>query len=547
MGSRANYPPGTPIARPEKTFYLGGFCLDLRALCRLWLASTLAEIAMKGSTAFRWAGALAAGLLLVGFLVQLPQIKAPLLEGAAGKQAHTAMIARNLYTGVAVFSRPIVDDMGNPGYFVKEIPLIPQSAAWVHETTGLSIDASGRLLGLLGWLAACLVFFVALTRAVAMEKALLALFWAIFSPLAFAYAPAFQNDTAAIAFSLSTWAILLAWRKDPRFSMALLAGIFTALSLLLKPHTVFWLAPAAAVLVFGGTDRPPWRKWLPLALAGIIGGLAASTWYLHAAAIHRAFPTPGATVAEGWIEPALLFTGYFWDELGRQIIMMVFTPIGAGLAIVGLSRTSRRHLGEWSLLAWGAGVVLQDLVFATRFIDELSHGTEYYQLALVPVAGLLISDGILQLRDRATRFGPVVVGFALLALGTSTPLLAREARTPPPHYKTVIEDCARVRDLTHKTDPFLVFADRSGTILYYCERRGTTFTLAKKASTVLPGAPPTAGRSDIDRAVRAARFAYFPFPDQVEDPAFFKTFEERWQELDMSPSAARLFQQGGTR
>jgi hypothetical protein len=502
---------------------------------------------MRGSRATRWVPAFAAVLLLAGVLVQVPQLGAPLLEGAAGKQAHTAMIARNLSTGRAVFSRPIVDDIGNPGYFIKEIPLIPQAAAWLSETTDLPIDASGRLLGLLAWLVASLVFFIGLARAVPIEKALLGLFWTIFAPLAFAYAPAFQNDTTAIAFSLSAWAMLLAWREEPRFSTALLAGLFTALSLLLKPHTVFWLAPAAAVLVFGGANRPPWRRWVPLALAGIAGGLLASTWYFHAASIHRAFPTPGATVAQGWVEPALLFTSYFWGELGRQIVMMVFTPIGVGLALVGLSRSTRRHLTEWSLIAWGAGVLVQDLVFATRFTDDLSHGTEYYQLALVPVAGLLISDGILQLRDRAGRFAPLVVGIALLALSTSSFLLAREARTAPPQYKTLLEDCARVRSLTAKTDPFLVFADRSGTILYYCERRGTTFTLGTATAQVRPGEPPAAGRSDIDRAVRAARFAYFPFPDQVEDPALLMNFEKRWQELDMGPSSARLFQQGGSR
>ena len=38
-----------------------------------------------------------------------------LLEGAAGKQTHTAMIARNLYRGRASLLRPTVDDMGKPG------------------------------------------------------------------------------------------------------------------------------------------------------------------------------------------------------------------------------------------------------------------------------------------------------------------------------------------------------------------------------------------------------------------------------------------------
>ena len=527
-----------------KTPQLQGFRGQVMGSFRLSWARTLAETTMGGSTARRGKTALAAGLLLAGLLVQVPQLAAPLLEGAAGKQAHTAMIARNLATGRAVFSRPLVDDMGNPGYFIKEIPLIPQAAAWLSEAAQLSIDTSGRLLGLLAWLVASGIFFGALVRAIPQEKALIALFWSLFSPLAFAYAPAFQNDTTAIAVSLGAWAVLLAWRKKPRLSTALVAGLLTALSLLLKPHIVFWLAPAAAVIVFAGENRPPLRHWWPLALFGIAGGLLASVWYLHAASIHRAFPTPGATVATGWVDASLLLTSHFWVEMARQLGLMVFTPVGAGLALIGLTRSSGRNLTEWSLLAWGCGVLVQDLVFATRFIDDLSYGTEYYQLALVPVAGLLISDGILQLRDHATRFGPLIVGLALLALGTSSPLLAREARTPPARYEKLREDCARVRTLSSPTDSFLVFADRSGTILYYCERRGTTFTLGSTGDRSRTDSLPVVSRSQIDRALRQAEFAYFPFPNLVEDPEFLMNFERKWQELDMSPSKARLFRRG---
>ena len=37
--------------------------------------------------------------MAIGVLVRLPTLGFPLLEAAAGKQTHTAMVARNLYRG----------------------------------------------------------------------------------------------------------------------------------------------------------------------------------------------------------------------------------------------------------------------------------------------------------------------------------------------------------------------------------------------------------------------------------------------------------------
>ena len=507
---------------------------------------------MSPSKTTRWRLVFLAALLVCGLWVQQPQLEAPLLEGAAGKQTHTAMIARNLQTGKAVFTRPVIDDIGEPGYFIKEIPLVPQLAAWTSDATSLSIDTSGRLLGLMAWLIASTVFYWGLSLSLPSDKALLATFWTIFAPLAFAYAPAFQNDTTAVLLSLGSWLALVYWRRrvdsaKTLFAAALMAAGLSALALLLKPHVVFWLAPAAVVLVFGGRDRPAARQWVPLAISGTLGGALASLWYLHAAEIHQTFPTPGATVTEGWVDFTLLGAPYFWKELARQLGLMVFTPIGLGLTFLGLTRRSPRNLAEWSLLAWGAGVLLQDLVFATRFSDQLSHGTEYYNLALVPVAGLMISDGILQIRDRAGRLGPFAVAAAMVALATSSPFLAREARTPPAAYGALLEDCNRVRELSDPGDPFLVFADRAGTILYYCQRRGTTFALGNPDPTRGPPKGPLVSRSQMDQAARAAEFAYFPFPDQVQDPAFLASFASQWQELDMGPSPARLYRRRNSR
>ena len=51
---------------------------------------------------------------------------------------------------------------------------------------------------------------------------------------------------------------------------------------------------------------PPRRARALLVLCLSIGAAVAGAWYLHAAAIHRIHPVPGAMVLDGWVDPAEL-------------------------------------------------------------------------------------------------------------------------------------------------------------------------------------------------------------------------------------------------
>src|SRR5262245_41454141 len=84
--------------------------------------------------------------MAIGLLVRLPTLGLPLLDGAAGKQTHTAMVARNLYRGSSTWERPRVDDIGHPGYFVKEAPVLPAAVAVLYGALGGPHEWVGRLL-----------------------------------------------------------------------------------------------------------------------------------------------------------------------------------------------------------------------------------------------------------------------------------------------------------------------------------------------------------------------------------------------------------------
>lgn len=484
-------------------------------------------------------------LVLLGLALRLPHIEQPLFEGAAGKQAHTAMVARNFVRGEGSFLRPVVDDVGHPGYFVKEAPIVPALAALVYAATGRVDERVGRLIGVVCWLAGLPIFMSLLgwRRPLVAE---LAGFWYVVAPLGVAYSRAFMNDAPAVVGSLGTVALCARWAAHPTRRDAILVGLCLWVSVLLKPHVVFWVGPAMAVFLGAGRGTTVGRdpRWI-LVLSILVGTLLSSMWYAHAAVLHAQYPVHGATVAEGWFDPSLLHNADFYRELYRQDLQMVFTPVGAALAVFAIpSFLTGLRVVDRAMLAWGAGVLIQCLVFDTRMLDGYSRGTEYYQLAMVPVAALLIGTGLAALVELVGRLsrriavGTLVAGIAALFLyGRGA---AREAMIPPDRYKSVLADCALVQRVTSSLDEIVVLADRAGVVHYYCDRRGTAFVLEPEVALAAARRTDPAMQA---RAFASARFVYVPFPELLDpQSSMARRLEAEWVESGKTEGTGRLYE-----
>lgn len=484
-------------------------------------------------------------VLLLGLLVRLPGLSAPLFEGAAGKQAHTAMVARNLARGRCSWLRPMVDDVGKPGYFVKELPVVAGLAALASRTTGAPLDATGRSIGILAWLAGACVLAAILRRESTAERAVLAAAWFVLAPAAIAYSRAFMTDPTMVAASVSALLLALRWTDRPTPGRAMATGAATAAALLLKPHAALWLAPALAVATNTGAARDPRRGtsearaargWLVASLA--IGVAIAAAWYAHAAAVHRAHPVPGAMVASGWVDPALWLSPALWVRIARQLLEIVLTPAGLALALLAIAPGRERFgRGELALLAWGAGVVAQSALLGTRMFDDAARGTEYYQLPAVAPAAVLVARGA----ERAAallRRGPGGVGAAPAWLAAGLVLAAAIAGLPatraiesaPEAYASLPAQCERVRALVRPDESLLVVADRPGIVLWECDRRGTTFTPATAMGNASGSTRIAAGPDAMWRTLESVDRVFLPFPDLV--PASLREWLDReWQRV----------------
>ena len=487
--------------------------------------------------------------MAIGLLVRLPTLGFPLLEAAAGKQTHTAMVARNLYRGSSSWARPRVDDIGHPGYFVKEAPVLPGAVAALYGVLGGTHEWVGRLLPMLAWLAATpAVVAIAASFGGGVTPWIAGVWYAI-APLGFVYSRAFMNDALAVAASILALRTALAWREAPRSKGALIAGLWVALAILLKLHAAFWLAPAMATLAFWPGEIPG-RSRLRFLAAMAIGGALAAPWYVHAWSIHRDYPIPGAMTSTGWIDPSLWWRPALYETILSQEIWMVFTPAGVAVAALGVLDRRRGGAAWASLFAWSLGVVLQCLLFATRLFDEPARRTEYYHLAMVPIGAVWMGLGFARILDRLSSrrlLRTVSVAILVLTILAFTAIATVEALAIPREYDRLVENCSAVRRATQPDDEIAVVSDRPATVLYYCDRRGLTLLSGEARTPETLATRDAAATARITAELQRVRYMYLPFPDLLErSPQLARDLETGWRLRSDLPEGVLLYERRRT-
>ena len=89
----------------------------------------------------------------------------------------------------------------------------------------------------------------------------------------------------------------------------------------------------------------------------------------------------------------------------------------------------------------------------------------------------------------------------------------------------------------------VVLADRGGTVLYYCDRRGRTFSLAGAVSATIAETGAKASPIDLSRAFSGAGFLYVPFPELITGrETFVDTLGRNWTPVELPGSDALLFE-----
>jgi 4-amino-4-deoxy-L-arabinose transferase-like glycosyltransferase len=397
-----------------------------------------------------------AALLVLAFLLRVLALDQPIVENYVGRQVPTAMVARNLERGSG-FLNPVLDVAPFPNRFLVEPPVYAWLVVIVRRVSGLSLEASGRLVSAAGIvLGAWGLFGLARRReGDAVALASVAAF-AVF-PVTLRYGRAFQPDALMLGFLLAG---LRAW--DDFEAHGGLARIATALVLVatglaLKVISAYLLVPLALVIM---RKRRTWPGNFALAAATLV---PAALWYIHAARLMTAgggshASSDNGAVWLGVLVPWALARSETYRHIGRFLLVRAFTPLGPPLALAGM--VVDRH-GERLWLVWGASAMAAMVVMAAK----LHH--EYYWLAVAPVAAVGVGKALLAIDRHGVR-GRIlagVLGFGLIALSAG---FAASTWKTPPEWESLVESARQVRQTVPEgtwvvaPEALLFASDRAG-------------------------------------------------------------------------------------
>ncbi|MBN1596224.1 glycosyltransferase family 39 protein [candidate division FCPU426 bacterium] len=428
-------------------------------------------------------------LLGSAVLIRLFGITKPLVDRQYWRQADTAAIARNFYTEDMNIFYPRVDWRGDTaGYVESEFPLYPYLVAGWYHVFGPK-EIIGRMVSLGFAVGTVWIIFIFVRRLFDFETAVYSAFMYALSPMVVHYTRAFMPESMMMFFYLAGLYAFFRWVGEKNaWWWGAIAWAATSLAVLAKLTAVTMLAPMAGIL----WDKSGWdfyksRRMILFFLTVLIPPVL---WYAHA---YNLFLETGLSfgVISGagynkFTVPKLLLYPPFWMLLAERFFVLQLTPLGGALSLLGFfAGFFKREVvaGRTFLYVWAFSQLLFTLVVA-----EGIRVLEYYQIFIVPIAGIFMARGILTLK---TGFPEKIVArftFVLLVLICLVFYREHFLYFVYPYSRSSHAFAQKVRDLTPRQARFLVI-DTDGkenprwykrmkhriscpSLLYYLDRKG---------------------------------------------------------------------------
>lgn len=449
-------------------------------------------------------------LLALTTLVRLPGIARPLVGSFATKNAVYGTIARNCAEGRSSVWRPTLDVVagGERAWHLVEFPVSAYVSGGLWKLCGGSLDVWGRLTSVGFSVASVGLLFASVRRwhgAAAAWGAATAL---ALAPVSVIYGQSFMLEASVVCFTLATFSAFENWLSRGRTLWLVLAAVCLALLLLTKIYmlVVFlplgWMAVRAVVSRNERKNQPeaqardgdrlalasasgwcgwrasernvtqgvPYRRIVGTLAAGALAVLPAVAWYADAyrtaapdnpLAERVFYSVRQSGEAHGWPHP-LLRSAEFYRQALDDLAGVALTPIGLGLALLGLlHREWRRHA------AWLAAMALLGLALPRKF-----HEMNYYYLVVLPPLCVLVGLGWQALYDRLRPRPLAIAGLLAVSLVFSLRYAARPAFATPDEDRGVVAAAAVVREWTPFGERVVTMHGSTIDLLYYCDRPG---------------------------------------------------------------------------
>lgn len=372
-------------------------------------------------------------VILVGaFLVRLYHFNWPVADWHSWRQVDTSAVSRNFAQNGFNLLRPKFEDLSiavsltdNPqGYRFVEFPIYNVAQAGLFKLFDkLTLEEWGRMVTIVSSLLSIVFLYLLLTKYTNSRTGLIASFFFAFVPYSIYYGRTILPDQLMVAtllvgtYFFSNWIERpksASWRTILNFQF-LIAVIFIATALLLKPYALFFTLPLIYLVWhrFGLKSLKKWQLWLffiftttPLVLWHIwmnqiefLPGIARNDWLFNGNHIR--------------------FKGAFFQWLfADRISRLILGYWGLPFVVLGILRKINKK-ENWFFFYFIISALVYMTVMATGNIQH-----DYYQILTVPTLAIFFAKGIdliLEKKDifnRWVSYATIMVGIVfMLAFG----------------------------------------------------------------------------------------------------------------------------------
>lgn len=435
-------------------------------------------------------------LLVVALVLRLYKINTPLTDHHSWRQADTAAVARNFVHGRFDLLHPKYDDLSNiqsgkynpQGYRFVEFPLYNAIFAFFYKYLLLfPLEMYGRLVTIFFSLILIFILYYLVLK----EEGRLAAF---FSSLIFSIMPFFVFYSRVIlpemiAISLAFLSIFYLYLHSKNRKMIvslfniyyLISIIFLALSLLVKPTTIFYLLPLIYIFyqkfglnlfkklsfylyfLFSLSPLILWRIYI----TKFPEGIPASEWLLSQINTHQG-------LRNIFFRPA--FFRWIFEE---RILNLIFGGYLIVFFIIGLAKKPKSSY----LFFW---IATASLIYLLTFQGgNVQH--DYYQILILPTLAIFSGMGIAFFLSEKKIFINLFLNilFTIVLLSFSWFSSFYKVRDYYSYSPNLVNIAKIIKTLTPAEAKIVTDTTGDTTLLYLSERRGypaptTDFNTLKK-------------------------------------------------------------------
>jgi len=412
---------------------------------------------------------------LVGILVRIPFLTAPIADRQSWNQCSTATVIRNFATKDFDLFHPQWDvlDPGTtePNIEAEEAPIYSGAAALLYRLFGAG-HAWPRLLSILGMALGGLFLFRLGRRLFDPATGVLGLVLWQLGPYPWFFGRTIMSDPWMLAASIAAADYFHKWLERDETADLYKAGLATCLAGLFK---AFSLHIGILFLIAAIWRRGPGViKDKRLYIFGAISLALPLAWIWYASRIGslgNVLAEPGGTIAGAphlWGDFGLLFKPEFWAKIQSRVFDRSLTPVVTLLAGASLVFSATRKKSGY-LWLWMFSVLCYVMIVRS---GNLEHN--YYQLPFTPPLALLAGAGLTGLTQKAgMRISKDKFLFAVLLVFLVVSGLYVRAEYRQDLSSVRAGELAR--EFSAPGDILLVLdpgATRKNQVLYHANRRG---------------------------------------------------------------------------